>query len=233
MPLASIPRIDRLELGFVTRLPEWHPEHGHFEPFPVHAWLVHHPDGPILVDTGIGLHNKLINEFYAPTVVPIRDALTACDTDPDDIVAIVLSHLHFDHCGQQNALTAPVHVQTAEASAAKAHPHYTVDEWAHVDDSRLRLADGDTELAEGITLLLTPGHTPGHQSVAISSDNRRIVLGAQCAFRCAEVRSGEPSTTNLHDETWRDAARESLAHIRSLRPVTVELSHDPATLTLA
>ncbi len=230
--LSSMPRIDRLEVARVTRVPEWHPEHATFTPFPVHAWLVHHPDGPILVDTGIGLDHDMIDAWYAPSVVPVRDAIADTGTDPDDIVAIVLSHLHFDHCGQHHALTAPVYVQTSELAAARA-PDYTVPEWAYIDPPRLRVVDGDIELVDGLTLLLTPGHTPGHQSVAVEGVDRMVVLGAQCAFRGDEVRSGEPAATNLHDESWMDAARESLAHIRSLGPATVELSHDRTHVALA
>jgi glyoxylase-like metal-dependent hydrolase (beta-lactamase superfamily II) len=128
-------------------------------------------------------------------------------------------------------LAAPVYVQTAEVTAAS-EAQYTVPEWAEIDEARLRLVDGDSRLADGIELLLTPGHTPGHQSVVIEAADRRVVLGAQCAFRGDEIRSGEPAATNLHDESWRNAARESLAHVRRLDPVTVELSHDPTSISL-
>ena len=53
------------------------------------------------------------------------------------------------------------------------------------------------------------------------------MLGAQCAFTAAELRTGEPATTNAHDATWQPAARTSLARIRSLAPCTIHLSHDP------
>lgn len=52
--LGVLPAVERLVLGTIGTVPEWHPEHATFKPFPVHAWLVRHPDGLILVDTGVG-----------------------------------------------------------------------------------------------------------------------------------------------------------------------------------
>jgi glyoxylase-like metal-dependent hydrolase (beta-lactamase superfamily II) len=118
--LRRLPRIDRLVLARVTRVPEWHPEHSSFEPFPVHGWLVHHPDGLMLVDTGIGTGVAAINEWYGPEVTPRSEALASVGVDSSDVEAVVLSHLHFDHCGQQDALSAPVYVQDTEHRAAQA-----------------------------------------------------------------------------------------------------------------
>jgi glyoxylase-like metal-dependent hydrolase (beta-lactamase superfamily II) len=78
---------------------------------------------------------------------------------------------------------------------------------------------GDEEILERVRLVATPGHTPGHQSVVIQTREGPVVLAAQCAFRASELLSGEPGPTNLHDESWREAARLSLARIRELGPL--------------
>jgi glyoxylase-like metal-dependent hydrolase (beta-lactamase superfamily II) len=226
MALISLPGVERLTLAVVEALPEHHPEHATFTPFPVHAWLVRHPDGPILVDTGIGIGHPLIDEWYRPRVTAIGDALDGVGTDVREVTAIVLSHLHFDHCGQQAAMTAPVHVQAAEHEAATT-AGYTVPDWAAIAPDRLRLVHGDDEIADGVRLLATPGHTPGHQSVVVGAGDDRVVLAAQCAFTAAELRTGVPAPSNLHDETWEEPARDSLRRIRSLAPVVCHLSHDP------
>lgn len=218
--------IDRVTLAIVTEVPQWHPEHATFEPFPVHAWVVRHPDGVLLVDTGIGIGNPFIDELYRPSITPLADALATLELSTSDITAVVLSHLHFDHCGQQNALSAPVYVQADEHTAARS-PGYTVPEWADISKDRLRLVHGDNEIAHGVRLVSTPGHTPGHQSVLIEAADQRVMLAAQCAYRVDELRSGEPSVTNLHDDTWAEAARDSLQRVRALAPVAAQLSHDP------
>jgi N-acyl homoserine lactone hydrolase len=230
--LPELPRIERLTLARVTKVPDWHPEHASFEPFPVYGWVIRHPDGVILVDTGIGEDEDAINDWYHPHVVSIEDALASVQLAPSDITAVVLSHLHFDHCGQQRLLAAPVFVQRAEHHEAQ-RPRYTIARWAEITQPRLRLVDGDDEIADGVKLVATPGHTPGHQAVVIEARGGRVVLGAQCAFRAHEVSTGEPADTNLHDESWRAAARESLARVRRLGPATVQLSHDPTVVHLS
>jgi N-acyl homoserine lactone hydrolase len=231
VPLTVLPRVERLTLAVVTAVPDWHPEHKTFEPFPVHAWLIWHPDGIVLVDTGIGRENPLINEWYRPVVTPLLVGLDSFGVALREIDAVVLSHLHFDHCGQQALLDAPTYVQAVEYEAAQT-PGYTVPEWADIPQERLRLVDGEEEILDGIRLLPTPGHTPGHQSVVVEGADRRIVLAAQCAYRTDDLRSGEPLASNLHAEPWWDRSRRSLEHIRSLGPAVVHLSHDPEILHL-
>jgi N-acyl homoserine lactone hydrolase len=57
-------------------------------------------------------------------------------------------------------------VQRAEIEAAK-EPFYTVPEWAFPADVDLTAIQGDLRVADGITIMSTPGHKPGHQSVRI------------------------------------------------------------------
>jgi N-acyl homoserine lactone hydrolase len=226
-----MPLIDRLALATVSSVPEWHPEHDTFAPFPVHAWVIRHPDGLILVDTGVGLDNRLIDDWYDPHSTVLSEALGNAGLSTSDVAAVVLSHLHFDHCGQQSALSAPTHVQADEWEVAQ-EAGYTVPEWGAVSEERLRLVHGEEEIAEGVRLMPTPGHTPGHQSVVIEAGEDRVVIAAQCAFRADELRSGQPSPSNLYEESWLDVARDSLHRVRSLAPCTVHLSHDQEMITL-
>jgi N-acyl homoserine lactone hydrolase len=217
--------VTRLVIGQIGRVPDWHPDHDAFKAFPIHVWLVRHPTATILVDTGAGLHNELIDDWYAPNTIPVGELLAREGLGTGDIDIVVLTHLHFDHCGQASAFQAPVYVQAAELEASEA-PGYTVPEWAAIPTARLRIVEGDTELADGVRLLFTPGHTPGHQSVVVEDKLGTIVLGGQCAFHGEEIRSGDPADSNLHGDAWREPARASLARIAALEPRTVELSHD-------
>lgn len=192
----------------------------------MNAWVIRHPDGVILVDTGVGLGNRAIDEWYHPYTTPLIDALGGAGVAPSDIAAVVLSHLHFDHCGQQGALAAPVYVQATEFEAAQT-PGYTVTDWAAIPHDRLQLVHGDHEIADGVRLISTPGHSPGHQSVLVEAADESVVIAAQCAFRAAELRTGEPVASNLHDKTWQVTARDSLQRLRALAPLTAHLSHDP------
>jgi glyoxylase-like metal-dependent hydrolase (beta-lactamase superfamily II) len=229
--LPALTTVERLTLATVTTVPEWHPEHATFEPFPVHAWIIRHPDGVLLVDTGVGTDNHAIDGWYQPRITPLVDALGALGLQLGDIAGVVLSHLHFDHCGQQRIINAPVYVQAAEIEAAQT-PGYTVPGWAEIPTDRLRRMTGDEEILDGVRVLSTPGHSPGHQSVVVEAAGGRVVLVAQCAYRASELWTGEPGLTNLHEDSWQDAARDSLARVRSLAPLTAQLSHDPEIVTL-
>ena len=95
------------------------------------------------------------------------------------------------HCGQNQALpSVPVYVQAAELDAAQL-PNYTIREWAHIEPDRQRVVNGDETIADGVTVVATPG------------------------------------PDNLHDETYRDVAAESLGRLRRLQPEAVHFSHDP------
>ena len=225
MALPELPRIDRLHLAELA-LPDWHPRaaDGVGQVF---AYVVHHPDGPIVVDTGVGRGSSLIDELYRPTVHDLVARLAEVDVDERDVAAVVCSHLHFDHCGQNAALRAPVHVQEAERAAA-VQPGYTVPEWAALPEERWRVVDGDADLAEGVRIVATPGHTPGHQSVVVTASDEVAVLAGQCAYTAAEFASGTVAVEDVHDRSWLDAALDSLARLRALDPTRVVFAHDRA-----
>src|SRR5467141_948790 len=153
-----------LHLADVT-YPASHPLAG--KDGPVLAFAIQHPDGIVLVDTGIGEGNAWVDENYRPRVRDVREALSAAKLDPDAVRAIVNSHLHFDHCGQNRAFPGvPIHVQQAELDLALREGH-TVVEWVDFPDARYEAVEGDREIVEGVSVLATPGHTPGHQSVTV------------------------------------------------------------------
>jgi N-acyl homoserine lactone hydrolase len=225
--LRRLPRIDRLHLAEVS-LPSWHPRaaDGRGQVF---GYVVHHPDGPLVVDTGVGRGSPLIERLYQPTVSDVVLRLAEVGVDERDVAAIVCSHLHFDHCGQNTALRAPVHVQAAERVAADG-PGYTVPEWATLPEERWRVVDGDAELADGVRIVATPGHTPGHQSVVVSAGGEVVVLAGQCAYTAAEFDERTVPVDDVHDPSWHEAALDSIRRLRELRPTRVVFAHDATEL---
>jgi len=222
--------IDVLSLGTV-KLPPDHPRAGERD-CPVQAFLVRHPDGPFLVDSGVADDHELINDLYRPTVVPVVDALNGAGIDERDLVGIVNTHLHFDHCGQNRSLSSvPVHVQAAELEAST-EPLFTIPEWAHIHAKRRRVVHGDEEIATGVHLVLTPGHTPGHQSVLIeAADGERRLIVGQCCYSCGEFRTGDVLAADMHDESFIRAGAESLERLRALGPSRAHFSHDRTVFT--
>ncbi|WP_198004852.1 N-acyl homoserine lactonase family protein [Rubrobacter xylanophilus] len=140
--------------------------------------------GWVLLETGIG--RRLLEDetsrrsIYAsreqPWGVgedPFLAALQAVGLRPEDFSLAAVSHLHVDHTGGLQHLSAagvPVFVQAGELSFAReragiAEAYYAPD---YVSERILwRELDGDAELAPGVWALFTPGHTPGHMSYRV------------------------------------------------------------------
>ncbi|MGH9017974.1 MAG: N-acyl homoserine lactonase family protein [Acidimicrobiales bacterium] len=226
--LTELPRIECLLLADLV-LPPDHPAATEARETPVFGYLIHHPDGVILVDTGVGRGNAFIDEAYRPTVVDLEDALADRGVDHRDVVAVVNSHLHFDHCGQNPGfygLSVPVYVQSREVEAA-AQPHYTDPTWATVPSAQLRSVRGDEDLADGVRLMATPGHTAGHQSVVVEGPAGVVVIAAQSVWSVSEFETMEPDDTNIGHEDLREAAADSIRRLRALNPSAALFSHDP------
>src|SRR2546423_13559607 len=83
------------------------------EPWPGHLHVIEHPDGRILVDTGMIDSTPELDEEWRPTIYPERI--------PRDVSLVVNTHLHFDHCGGNRLFAGlPIYVQRGEREAARA-----------------------------------------------------------------------------------------------------------------
>lgn len=202
-----------LHLADVT-YPASHPLAG--QDGPVLAFAIRHPAGLVLVDTGIGEGNEWIETSYRPRRRDLREALVAATLEPDRIVAIVNSHLHFDHCGQNSAFAGiPTYVQQTELDLALREGH-TIVEWVDFPEARYEALEGDREIVEGVSVLATPGHTPGHQSVTVRTGDGLVLIVAQAAQDARSFATGEADT--------------SVRRLRELNADRIHFSHDRAVL---
>src|SRR5439155_16816089 len=160
------------------------------ETWPVFAWAIRAPGGTILVDTGM---IDSTPELDAEWGVTLREWPPL-----DDVVAVVNTHLHFDHCGGNRRFAGiPTYVQRAEHDAVAA-PEYLV-EWVRFPGASYELVDGDAELFPGISVLATPGHTVGHQAVVVETGDGLVVLGGDVTYSMRELIDGAtPSIRRIH-----------------------------------
>jgi glyoxylase-like metal-dependent hydrolase (beta-lactamase superfamily II) len=163
---------------------------------PVVSYLVEHARGSLVFDTGLhpdvrvdaharigGLADFFTTELPDGTAVDERVADLTSGVD-----MVVCSHLHFDHCGG-NALLGdvPVLVQRAEWDAAHGGDPNAGYQDQDVDTGQdVRLLDGEHDLFDDGTVVCipTPGHTAGHQSLRVRTEDAEVVLtGDACYFR--------------------------------------------------
>ena len=185
----------------------------------VMAYAVRHPDGILLFDTGIGLGSAEITDWLHAQVQRLPALLESRGIDPDDVVAIANSHLHFDHCGQNLAfLDRPIYAQADEYEATRVED-YTVPDWVDFPGVRYELIHGEREVLAGVRLVPTPGHTPGHQSMLIDSAASRIALVGQAFYTRAEWDGSDaPDVSGLRGAWNQDHYRRSRDLLRAFEP---------------
>jgi N-acyl homoserine lactone hydrolase len=134
--------------------------------WPVHGFVVTHPGGAVLVDTGVGGPQHALDDWRVVNR-SVADALAEHDMSPADIDLVINTHLHFDHCGQNAVFKhAPFYVQRAELSRMRRESRELYD-WFDFASARFELLDGDAEVLPGLEVIATPGHTEGHQCVVV------------------------------------------------------------------
>ncbi|HEX5146083.1 MAG TPA: N-acyl homoserine lactonase family protein [Conexibacter sp.] len=235
-------RVTQLELGWIASVAGiWRRD----DPldrrirFPVPAYLIETETERVLVDTG--LHPDAVarperrydrTDALGPVELEQERGLSE-QLDLATVTRVVLTHLHYDHAGGLALLppAVPVVVQRREWEAggdraAIARNFLQPVDYAAVAE-RVTLVDGDHDLlGDGsIRLLLTPGHTPGHQSVRVGE---RLVLGGDVTHFASGLQDHRfPLFADDHAAQARSAER-----LRTLRDAGADVrpGHDPDVL---
>jgi len=189
------------------------------ERMPVNVHVIDHPDGRVLVDTGMTELHPAVADMD-PRLQPLSEQ----EFDLAGIDVVVNTHLHFDHCGGNRLFAGtPIYVQRRELDDARSQDNYTIREWVDAPGVEYVPVDGELELLPGIRLVPAPGHTPGTQVVVVETDGRPVVICGDVAVWFGEldepqtegqrlVRALDPELVWLAhvDEPWRpQASRDS------------------------
>jgi glyoxylase-like metal-dependent hydrolase (beta-lactamase superfamily II) len=182
-------------------------------PLGMRCLLIEHPGALILIDNGIGnKENEKFQSIYGVENSPIgsigptqlESALAEAGFSPSDVTMVINSHLHFDHAGgntkrdESGAITlsfpnATYFVRKGEWDwAHRVNERTSASYFPHNFDpvresGRLELVDSDAELLPGVQLRHTPGHTPHHQGILLTSGAERLFYVADLAPTVAHV----------------------------------------------
>jgi glyoxylase-like metal-dependent hydrolase (beta-lactamase superfamily II) len=186
------------------------------------------PTRRIVVDTGLGNDKKgravpVWNDLHTPFL----DNMIAAGFAPDSIDTVLCTHLHVDHVGWNTRLVDGQWVPTFP-NARYLFGQHEYDYWkSHsdrpehaavfndsikpvVDAGLVDLVASDATLSDEITLIPTPGHSPGHISVHVKSDGEEGLLTGDAAHHPVQMAYLDWSSTADADPVQAAASRREL-----------------------
>ncbi|MFG1602516.1 MBL fold metallo-hydrolase [Actinoplanes sp. NPDC049265] len=220
-------QVRRVDFGYFVR-PGSETVDGAARVEPVLGCLIDHPDGVLLVDSGMGTH-PWVEDHYRPTRVALPEAVARAGSTIDDIRYVTNCHLHFDHCGGNPSLPGrPVFTQATELEVARNVTGHTLPELVDPPGLKHVELDGEAEVLPGVHVIPTPGHTAGHQSVVVRQNDGSIIVAGQShdnaslfTYDVLGVRAGEGTPP-----PW-------LSRLLEFDPRRIVFAHDNAEWTPA
>ncbi|MGB8398338.1 MBL fold metallo-hydrolase [Bradyrhizobium sp.] len=194
----------------------------------IHSLMLETPTRRIVVDTGLGNDKQGRNiPTWNNRQDPFLDTLTQAGFPPDSIDTVLCTHLHVDHVGWNTRLVGGKWVPTfANARYVFGRAEYqhwrdhsdTPDKVAVFEDSVKPVADAgkadlvasDHQLSDEITLIPTPGHSPGHMSVHIRSGGEAALLTGDVAHHPCQMAHLDWSSTADSDPGQSVTTRREL-----------------------
>lgn len=207
---------------------------------PVTATLIETNEGYILFDTGLnplGLDNP--DEVWGNRAAistfdksyDIRSRLKELSIKPEDIAYVVNSHLHWDHTGGNQFFTdATFIVQKAEYRNALypdsiLAPGYISNHFDH--PLNYQLIEGDRQIVEGVSVITTYGHTPGHQSLLVDLPRTgKVILAGDAIFTWENIER-DVHAGNAWNPVMAMDSHYRLKHLAERDNAKLFLTHDP------
>jgi glyoxylase-like metal-dependent hydrolase (beta-lactamase superfamily II) len=223
-------------------VPDFATEEGRLK-MSIHSLVLETPTQRIVVDTCLGNDKqgrKVPN--WNNLQNPFLEDMTRAGYPPDSIDMVLCTHLHVDHVGWNTRLVSGQWVPTfanaryvfGETEYAHWKAHSIEPERAAVfndsvkpvmDCGRADLVSSNAKLSEEITLIPTPGHSPGHMSVHIRSDGHEALLTGDVAHHPCQMAHLDWSSTADHDPVQSALARRELFSRFADTPVLVIGGH--------
>jgi glyoxylase-like metal-dependent hydrolase (beta-lactamase superfamily II) len=207
----------------------------------IHCFVVRAPGLTMLVDTCVGNDKPRQNPTWNMLRTPFLENLAAAGVPPEAVDVVLCTHLHVDHIGWNTRLQdgrwVPTFPRARYLFARREWEHWSTvdgDEYGPiiadsvrpiVDTGRADLVEPDHRITGEIWLEPTPGHTPGHVSVRLSSGGRDAVITGDLAHHPIQI--GEPDL-NSHfcaDQDMARATRRDFCARYADRDVTVLGTH--------
>ncbi|TMD49911.1 MAG: MBL fold metallo-hydrolase [Chloroflexi bacterium] len=228
MPMPAVKRID---FGYFVR-PAEETGTGKARVEGVLGYVIDHSAGALLFDTGLGEGSAEVDAHYRPVRRPLPEALHDAGIGIGDIRWVANCHLHVDHCGGNPALSGrPIFVQSGELLQARTATDYTLPHLIDFDGADYRQLAGETEILPGVLVIPTPGHTGGHQAIAVRGNDGTVVLAGQARNTAFDYSADQLAWRARQEGRVDDPAlsyRPWIERLQSLDPSRIVFAHDYA-----
>lgn len=222
------------------------------EPFdvPVPFFLIDHPKGKVLFDTGNALgvaRDKVqhwgagVLEAYDPIMTEddyVVNQLARIGVAAEEITHVIFSHLHLDHAGGTGAFpNAIYYTQRAEMHYAYVPDFYQASAYIRADFDKPAL---DWYLLEGerddfhdvfgdgtLKIIFTPGHTPGHQSLLLKLENWGTTLLTGDSIYTQEILEEDVLPGLVYSPPDAVKSIKKMRNLRRMQGVRIITGHDP------
>ena len=169
---------------------------------PYVSWLIRGEGRVILVDAGCSASDyrehirgekplELAGETFQDVidVKPLEQYFEELGLSFDDVDTFIQTHLDWDHCMNTTKFTKPrILIQRAEWQKIPFHPLFAStyapkEHYERLGKLNVEFVEGDYEVAPGIRCIVTPGHSPGGQSVVVDTNDGTYVIAGMCTIR--------------------------------------------------
>jgi glyoxylase-like metal-dependent hydrolase (beta-lactamase superfamily II) len=238
LPLASNEEIRKLP----WLIPHFATEEGRLK-MSIHSLVVETPTRRIVVDTGLGNDKEGRGiPTWNNRNAPFLETMTAAGFAPESIDTVLCTHLHVDHVGWNTRLVGGKWVPTF-ANARYLFGKTEYEHWRDhsdqpgqqavfndsvkpiMDAGKAELIASDAKVADEITMIPTPGHSPGHMSLLIASDGEEALLTGDVAHHPCQMAHLDWASAVDTDARQSTATRRELFSRFADRPVLVIGGH--------
>jgi glyoxylase-like metal-dependent hydrolase (beta-lactamase superfamily II) len=225
--------------------------HEYTEYLPIWVWVIEHPEGTIVIDTGENAESLDIDKYLAKEsffakyqfkhackvkIKPqeeLNHQLNKINIKVDDVKLVILTHLHSDHVDglkffpKQEILLGKYEFLHPDNCFLSALPKWFKPKTVEFLQNKIEVFNQAYPISqsEDILLIPTPGHTLGHNSVLLKTDDFDIIFGGDSSYHQDQVLKGEMAGANTDYNKTKQTYKNFLDYA-TLRKTIYLPTHD-------
>lgn len=219
------------------------------EYLPIWVWVIEHPDGVIVLDTGeasaiknlnryLSKENKFnrfifnkVTKFNITQQEELDHQFEKIHLKLDDVKLVVLTHLHLDHTDglkffpKSEIIVGDFEYRNPSNNMPSTYPDWFNPNRVNYQDNQIDVFDKAYSINKNLFYVPTPGHTPGHSSIVFKTDEYDIIFAGDASYNQEQVLTGELAGVNADYGESRKTYASVLSY--AARQKTIYLpSHD-------